>query len=156
MDFIGQINGMNLNPISNYNNFLNQTHALDVDIDNTDFENVLNQQTQTMQTPSIHGGVQLNKMSDVAVQNTIQPMSNDISTGDVLGSFSKSISSGLNSVNNNVIAADRAQEAFAAGENVSVHDVMIAAEKSALSMQMAMQLRNKMMTAYTELNNIRV
>lgn len=155
MDFINGISG-NLTPISNYNSFLNQTHALDVDIDNTDFENVLNQQTQAMQTPSIHGGVQLNKMSDVVVQNTIQPMSNDLNTGDVLGSFSKSINSGLQSVNNNIVAADRAQEAFAAGENVSVHDVMIASEKSALSLQMAMQLRNKMMTAYTELNNIRV
>lgn len=155
MDFIGGINGMNFNPITNYNNYLNQTKALEVDIDSMDFENVLNQQTAAMQAP-VKGGVQLNKMSDVAVQNTIQPMSNDVTTGDVLGSFSKSISSGLNTVNNNIVAADRAQEAFAAGENVSVHDVMIASEKSALSLQMAMQLRNKLVSAYTELNQVRV
>lgn len=155
MDFIGGINGMNFNPITNYNNYLSQSKALEVDIDSMDFENVLNRQTAAMQNP-IQGGVQLNKMSDVAVQNTIQPMSNDVTTGDVLGSFSKSISSGLNTVNNNIVAADKAQEAFAAGENVSVHDVMIASEKSALSLQMAMQLRNKLVSAYTELNQVRV
>lgn len=155
MDLINGISG-NLTPISNYNNFLNQTKALEVDIDNTDFENVLNQQTAAMQQTPIQGGVQLNRMDDVAVQNTIQPMSNDATTGDVLGSFSKSINSGLQTVNNNIVAADKAQEAFAAGEDVSVHDVMIAAEKSSLSLQMAMQLRNKLMSAYTELNQIRV
>ena len=156
MDFIGQINGMtNFNPISNYNNYLNKTHALDVDIDSMDFEKVLNQQTSAMQEP-IQGGIQMNKIGDVAVQHTIQPMSESVSTGDVLGNFSKSINSGLQTVNNNVMAADKAQEAFAAGENVSVHDVMIASEKSALSMQLATQLRNKLMSAYTELNNVRV
>lgn len=155
MDFIGGIDGMNFSPITNYNNFLNKTHALDVDLDNTDFENVLNQQTAALQTP-IQGGIQMNNIDDVAVQSTIQPISDNVTTGDVLDNFSKSINSGLSSVNNNVVAADRAQEAFAAGENISVHDVMIASEKAALSLQMAMQLRNKLMSAYTEINNVRV
>ncbi len=83
-------------------------------------------------------------------------MSESVSAGDVLGNFSKAVNGGLSMVNNNVLAADRAQEAFAAGENVSVHDVMIATEKSALSMQLATQLRNKLMSAYTELNQVRV
>lgn len=156
MEFIGGINGMaNLNPISNYNNYLNKTNALNVDIDSMDFEKVLNQQSMAMQEP-LQGGIQMNKIGDVAVQHTIQPMSDNVSAGDVLGNFSKAVNGGLNMVNNNVQAADRAQEAFAAGENVSVHDVMIAAEKSALSMQLATQLRNKLMSAYTELNQVRV
>ncbi len=156
MEFIGQINGMaNLNPISNYNNHLNKTKALDFDIDSMDFEKILNQHSAAMQEP-LQGGIQMNKIGDVAVQHTIQPMSDSVTAGDVLGNFSKAVNGGLNMVNNNVQAADRAQEAFAAGENVSVHDVMIAAEKSALSMQLATQMRNKLMTAYTELNNVRV
>lgn len=155
MEFINGINGMNLNPITNYNNYLNKTNALNVDIDSMDFEKVLNQQSMAMQEP-LQGGIQMNKIGDVAVQHTIQPMSDSVTTGDVLGNFSKAVNGGLNMVNNNVMAADRAQEAFAAGENVSVHDVMIAAEKSALSMQLATQLRNKLTAAYTELNNVRV
>lgn len=154
MDFIGQIGGMNVSPITNYNNYLSKTHALDVDLDSMDFENVLNQQTAALQTP-LHGGVQMNKIDDIAVQSTLQPIS-ETTTGDVLSNFQKSMNSGLSSVNDKVVAADRAQEAFAAGENISVHDVMIAAEKSSLSMQMAMQLRNKLINAYTELNNVRV
>ena len=53
-------------------------------------------------------------------------------------------------------AADKAQEALAMGEDISVHDVMIAAEKASLSLQMALQLRNKLLTAYQEINNVRV
>ncbi len=45
---------------------------------------------------------------------------------------------------------------MAMGEDVSVHDVMIASEKASLSMGMALQLRNKILSAYTEINNVRV
>jgi len=155
MDFIGQVEGLNFSPVTNYNNFLKNSHALDVDLDNMDFENVLNQQTSAMQNP-VQGGVQMNKIDDIAVQNTIQSVSDGVTTGDVLGSFSKSISSGLNSVSNSLNAADKAQDAFALGEDISVHDVMIASEKASLSLDMAMQLRNKLMSAYTELNQVRV
>lgn len=46
------------------------------------------------------------------------------------------------------------QEAFARGEDVSVHDMMIASEKATLSLQMAMQIRNKMISAYTDIKNM--
>lgn len=154
MDYIGGISGMNFSPITNYNNYLKNSKALDVDLDSMDFENVLNQQTAAMQAP-LQGGVQMNNISDISVQNTIQSAS-DVTSGDVLGNFQKSINSGLTSVNDNVVAANKAQEAFAAGENVSVHDVMIASEKASLSLQMAMQLRNKLLSAYSEINNVRV
>ncbi len=61
MDFIGQVGGMNFNPITNYNNYLNKTHALDVDVDSMDFEKVLNQHSAAMQTP-LQGGIQMNKL----------------------------------------------------------------------------------------------
>lgn len=157
MDYIGGIEGMNFTPITNYNSYLKSNKAFDVDSNNTDFENILNQQTAAIQDSfKIQGGVEMNNFSDVVVQNSINASSDSASTGNFMKSFSNSIGSGLNSVNDTVKAADKAQEALAAGEDVSVHDVMIAAEKASLSMQMAMQLRNKIMSAYTEINNVRV
>ena len=47
-------------------------------------------------------------------------------------------------------------ETFAAGGDISVHEVMIATQKSTLAMQMAIQLRNQMINAYTEFKNLRV
>lgn len=159
MDLTGGIiktNDMNFSPISNYNNYLKNNAAFDVDT-NSDFENVLNQQQAILQNPmQAQGGVEINNFEDVIAKQSVQSLSAKGSTGNLMDSFSKAINGGLTSVNENVKAADRAQEAMAMGEDVSVHDVMIAAEKASLSLQMAMQLRNKMMNAYNELNNVKV
>lgn len=156
MDFIGGIAGMNFTPISNYNNYINNNHSFDVN-SGMDFENVLNKQTAALQDPmKIQGGVEMNNFDDIMAQSTVQPTENAESSGSFIKSFSNSLNGGLNSVNNAVKAADRAQEALAMGEDISVHDVMIASEKASLSMQMAMQLRNKVMNAYNEINNVKV
>lgn len=157
MDYIGGIPGMNFTPITNYNKYLKDNKALDVDLDNMSFENILKQQTDSLQSSfKIEGGVQVNNISDIAAQASMQSAQDGGAGGNFIQSFSSSINKGLHSVNDAVKAADKAQEAMAMGENVSVHDVMIAAEKASLSMQMAMQLRNKLMSAYSELNNVRV
>lgn len=156
MDFIGGVAGMNFTPISNYNNYLNNNESFEVG-SNSEFENVLNQQTAAIQKPlQIKGGVELNQIGDVAAQAAVQGPSNINSAQTLMDSFSHSVNNGLTSVNNNVQAADKAQETLAMGGDVSVHDVMIASEKASLSLSMAMQLRNKLMSAYSEINNIRV
>lgn len=157
MEYIGSIEGLNFTPISNYNNYLKGHKAFDVDSNNMDFENILNQQTAAMQNSfKVQGGIEMNNFSDVVAKNSIEASSDSASTGNFVKSFSDSINGGLNSVNDSVQAANKAQEALAAGEDVSVHDVMIASEKASLSLQMAMQLRNKLMMAYTEINNVKV
>ena len=61
---------------------------------------------------------------------------------------------GLDAVNRAKIEADRMQEDLAMGGPTSIHDAMIATEKAQLSMQMAIQIRNRILTAYTEINNM--
>lgn len=157
MEFLGGISGMNFSPISNYNNYLNKNASFEIDSSNMDFEHVLNQQTAGMQNSiKIQGGVEKNNFDDIMAQASVKATEDSASTGNFINSFSKSLNGGLTAVNNNIKAADKAQEALAMGEDVSVHDVMIATEKASLSLQMAMQLRNKMMAAYTEINNIKV
>lgn len=157
MEFLGGISGMNFSPISNYNNYLNKNASFEIDSSNMNFEHVLNQQTAGMQNSiKIQGGVEKNNFDDIMAQASVKPAEDSASTGNFINSFSKSLNGGLTAVNNNIKAADKAQEALAMGEDVSVHDVMIASEKASLSLQMAMQLRNKMMAAYTEINNVKV
>ncbi|UKI42568.1 MAG: flagellar hook-basal body complex protein FliE [Candidatus Melainabacteria bacterium] len=67
-----------------------------------------------------------------------------------------SIETSVKSLNDTQVEAENAQVAFARGDDISVHEVMIAAEKSNLSMQMAIQLRNKVINAYNEINQIKV
>lgn len=154
MNYIGGIEGMNFTPIANFNNYLKNNKFLEID-SNGDFENILNQQSAAIQNP-IQGGVQMNNFDEVAAQNSVQTVSETSPTGNFIQSFSNSVDKGLNSVNDSIQAANKAQEAFATGENVSVHDVMIASEKANLNLQLAMQIRNKLMSAYNEINNVRV
>jgi len=158
MNFIGGVEGMNFTPISGYNNYLKNSAAFEVDA-GSDFQSILNNQTNAINNnpPQIKSGIEMNLNFDDLMAQSVQGAANDSnSTGGFMKSFGGAISGGLQSVSNANHAADKAQEALAMGEDVSVHDVMIAAEKSNLSMQMALQLRNKMMAAYTEINGIRV
>ena len=46
------------------------------------------------------------------------------------------------------------QEDIAMGGPTSIHDAMIAAEKATLSMEMAIQVRNRIISAYTDITNM--
>jgi flagellar hook-basal body complex protein FliE len=156
MDFIGGIEGMKFTPVSNYNDFLKANTSFDVD-SSMDFENVLNKQTAALQNSmQVQGGVEMNNFEDIMAQTSVQGMEGASSTAHFAKSFSNSLNNGLSSVDGAVKASNKAQEAFAAGENISVHDVMIASEKASLSLGLAMQLRNKLLNIYSEINNIKV
>ena len=164
MNFIGGIDGMNFKPIAGYNSYLKSNAAFDMN-SGGDFENVLSKQTEAInqnlnsaQNPmKIQGGVEMStNFNDLAAHTSVNASPSSDSAGNLINSFSQAFNGGLNTVNDATVNAEKAQEAFAMGEDISVHDVMIAAEKSSLNLQMALQLRNKLLSAYTEINNVRV
>ena len=68
----------------------------------------------------------------------------------------KGFTNGLSEVSNLGKQAEEAFETFASGGDISVHEVMIASQKSGLAMQMAIQLRNQMLNAYNEFKNMSI
>lgn len=78
------------------------------------------------------------------------------STKNVADKFSELLNNYVNNVNQQNKAAENAVETFASGGDIDLHSVMIATEKAGLSMQLAMQLSNKLLNAYREINNVRV
>jgi flagellar hook-basal body complex protein FliE len=52
--------------------------------------------------------------------------------------------------------ADQATQDFAAGKDIPLHQVMIAMNKADMSMQLAMQVRNKVLGAYQEISRMPV
>ncbi len=156
MNFIGPIEGMNFSPIAEYNNYLKGSASFEVNSD-LSFETILDRQKDSIRQKNIaEKGVNTvgNDFENI-LSNSKNKISQD-SAANFLNSFGSAIGGGLKATNQNTVAFERAQEAMAMGENISVHDVMIASEKATLSMQMAMQLRNKIITAYNEINNVRV
>lgn len=66
-------------------------------------------------------------------------------------SFSAALNDGIQNVNNLQRAANDATEYFASGGNIDIHSVLIASQKAKMGLEMATQLRNKMISAYKEI-----
>ncbi len=164
MNPMGQIN----NSIGNYNKIFSlQLEQTNRGLDNLNnlqnFENILADKTQQITNPvmPIPGGIQMN----VGLENMGIEVQHNNPTKDVksmspvektANDFSNAFGDTLNSLNRSQLDAHNAAEVFASGGDISVHDVMIATQKANLTMQMAVQTRNRLVNAYTELNNIRI
>lgn len=72
------------------------------------------------------------------------------------GSFGDIINDQIQKLNQSQINADKMTEAFIKGEVDDLHAVMIATEEARLSLDLALQVRNKVVEAYKEINNIQL
>ena len=129
MNYIGGISEFNYSPIQDFNNTLKNDRAL--------------------QIPS-----EEENSFDKILETKRKPEKNDMDK--FMDRVGNAFSEGLNSVNNDALNAERAEEILATGGDISAHEVMIAAEKSNLSLQMAVQIRNRLINAYTEINTMQV
>ena len=137
MDFSTSIQGFNsefnLNAVRDYNKFLQKQDAFDFDAQATEFSKALE-----------------NSSKSIPLQDKNDPTGLGMFASQIGASFS----SGLNAVNNAKLYSERLEEDIAMGGSTSIHDAMIAAEKAELSLQMAVQIRNRIISAYTEINSM--
>lgn len=76
---------------------------------------------------------------------------------DQLGpGFIQMLGSQVDELNGSLNQADQAARALAAGEDVPVHDVMIAMEHARLKLQLAVEVRNRVVDAYQNLTNMQL
>ena len=124
----------NLNSISNYNKYLQENSKFMIDdYAPTAFESALEAASKNY---PLH-----DKHAPEGVGNFMDKVGNAF--GDA-----------LNSVNDARLEANRLQEDVALGGPTNIHDAMIAAEKATLSMQMAIQVRNRILSAYTDITTM--
>ncbi|TFZ39915.1 flagellar hook-basal body complex protein FliE [Soehngenia longivitae] len=62
----------------------------------------------------------------------------------------------LNKLNDKQVEADNYISDLISGNDVDLHQVMIATEEARLSLELAVQIRNKVVEAYKELNNMQL
>jgi len=72
------------------------------------------------------------------------------------GSFKDIMENQLDKLNQSEINADQMTEAFIKGEVDDLHAVMIATEEARLSLDLALQVRNKVVEAYKEISNMQL
>jgi flagellar hook-basal body complex protein FliE len=71
--------------------------------------------------------------------------------GESRESFDNILKKFVTDVNSLQIQADELQNKLATGEVTDIHDVMIAVEKANLSMELMLEIRNKIIEAYQEI-----
>lgn len=71
-------------------------------------------------------------------------------------SFADYFRQALDSTNSLIIESDKIADDFAAGKTDNIHQVMLAAEKANIALQFTMQIRNKVMDAYSEIMRMQI
>ncbi len=71
-------------------------------------------------------------------------------------SFSSVLKQSIEKINNVQIQSDVMTEKLATGENIDLHQVMIASQKASVTMQAALEIRNKAIEAYQETMRMQV
>lgn len=72
------------------------------------------------------------------------------------GSFASFLSDSLKQVNSMQAEANQAVENMATGGEVNPAEVLTAVQKADLAFRLTMQIRNKLVAAYQEIQNIRI
>jgi len=71
--------------------------------------------------------------------------------GKTESNFSQLLSNMLNSVNELQVDSAQIQQAFMSGDPVELHQVMIKAQEAGIAMDLLLEIRNKLVNAYSEL-----
>lgn len=71
-------------------------------------------------------------------------------------SFGQVLMNQLDRLSASQVQADQLVEAFATGDTVDLHEVLIAAEEARITLEMTLQLRNKAIDAYKEITNMQL
>lgn len=137
---------MNYNPMENFNMVYND-----------------NMGEINASSNKIEGGVSVNIPSD-KIENDPQlkedlgkiTFTSDDGAGKLSQKFSDALANSMGELNNLQRGAEKAVETFATGGDIDVHSVMIASQKAQMSLNLAMQLRNKAVQAYSEISRMNI
>ena len=86
-------------------------------------------------------------------ESTSTSSTNDKSS---LNTFQNVLKENLDKVNESQVAADNITTDFISGKDVEVHEMILSMEEAKMSLQLAIQVRNKVVEAVQELNRMQL
>ena len=100
----------------------------------------------------------INSISGASAIQSVSPVQTTTTAGvdPANGSFKDAMLKSIDEVNNLQQDANRAVEQIATGEDVSPAEVLTAVQKADMAFRMMLQVRNKLVQAYQEVQNIRI
>lgn len=109
--------------------------------------NVTSLYNKLLSESNIKAGETLNKLYISKEETT---------TDENKNSFKDIINNEIERLNNSQIKADKLTEDLISGQVDDLHSVLIATEEARISLELAVQVRNKVIEAYKELNNMQL
>ena len=94
------------------------------------------------------------RINPAGITDAIKPQDQTGRAGEVR--FSDQLKELLNSVNARQAAADKKVSEVVTGETEDLHSAMIALEEANVSFQLMLEIRNKMLEAYQEINRMNI
>lgn len=88
-------------------------------------------------------------LNNLNISNTTEEKTNGTSFSDVL-------SDAISKVNDSEVNANNKVESLIKGEDVEMHEVMLAMQESVLSLQALIEVRNKTVEAYQEISKLQL
>jgi len=98
------------------------------------------------------------QIHNLGINNQLQQTAKS-AVGDSAGNgddFAKQLMDVLKEVNNSQNNSADMQKSYMAGQQVEYHDLMIAMEKASTSLQLTMQVRNKLLEGYQEISKLQI
>lgn len=101
-------------------------------------------------------------VNSISTLNSISPSKSLFETVDTQQTdtakipFADYLTQALNNTNQLLLESDRVANEFAAGNIDNIHQVEIAAQKADIALQFTMQVRNKIMDAYSEIMRMQI
>lgn len=88
------------------------------------------------------------------LQGTINPVVENQKTK--ANEFQNVLGNALNEVNETILDAGQKSQKLAHGEVADIHEVMIASQKASVSLEMVIEIRNKLVDSYREMMRMQV
>ena len=90
------------------------------------------------------------------ISNKTIPSEIDSSDNQEKVNFGEVLQNTIHKVNESQVNANNDVEALIKGEDITMHEVMLSMQESQISMQLMLEMRNKLYDAYKELSSVQL
>ena len=87
--------------------------------------------------------------------NTIDNTNKNLNESDKVN-FTDVLNNAVNKVNDSQVKANNDIEALIKGDDITMHEVMLSNQEAQISMQLMLEMRNKLYDAYKELSSVQL
>ncbi|XJZ28494.1 flagellar hook-basal body complex protein FliE [Bacillota bacterium Lsc_1132] len=103
----------------------------------------------------------MSQVSFPSVQQLFTPTANNVGRDsttpfEAQKSFASVLKESINKINQSQIDADQMTQKLVNGENVDLHQILITQQKASITLQAALEVRNKVVEAYQEMMRMQV